>query len=592
MSGAEQPRKPSRAGGWVVNVLLAAAVLLCALIVIPAVLGFHRYVIDGGSMEPAIPYGSMAYAREVPVEELVVGDVITFQPPPEFPVEQPVTHRIVEIEETPSGRTFRTQGDANAAPDPWTMTLDSPTQPRVEFHLAYVGIHLHRTLDLVGALPPHHRARGRSGRLDRRRALAGGRPRGGPRESAARGGRNERPVTRRRCVAAAVAAAACLAAAAAHGAFTSTRTNPQTLTSVPDFLPPVAARAQAVGDVPGIVNPGRQYRVYAQVADQGNPPAGVQTVKADVTSLGGPAALSLAAGSFTAGGISYNYGSSAQTAPAGVTTGPTRPYSLTMTDALAQSSTQSFTVSVQPGCVPVAIDAVNGSGGRVRAVDRRDVIRYTYSAALKSTSLSRLGDHGPRRDLSRSHRHRPPLSGRRRRRHCPAAARQYADAAGRDRHEGELRRHERQGVQRHDRAAHGEHSRRGRRGHPDPVERTHTASGRTDSDDLDSRRRRLRLARRPVRNDGGHAAEREEQLLAPPDAPPTIRFQPASRGKPAVLMILPRKLLGLIYVAIGVFVAYSKDYLDNVETLKRVVSAGLAILLWPLLLLGIDLHIR
>jgi hypothetical protein len=57
-------------------------------------------------------------------------------------------------------------------------------------------------------------------------------------------------------------------------------------------------------------------------------------------------------------------------------------------------------------------------------------------------------------------------------------------------------------------------------------------------------------------------------------------------------MILPRKLLGLIYVAIGVFVAYSKDYLDNVETLKRVVSAGLAILLWPLLLLGIDLRIK
>ena len=169
-------------------------------------------------------------------------------------------------------------------------------------------------------------------------------------------------MTRRRCVAAAVAAGACLVAAAAYGAFTSTRTNPQTLTSVPDFLPPVAARAQVVGDVPGIVYPGRQYRVYAQVADQGNPPAGVQTVKADVTSLGGSAALSLAAGSFTAGGISYNYGSSAQTAPAGVTTGPTRPYGLTMTDALSQSSTQSFTVSVQPGCVPVAIDAANGTG--------------------------------------------------------------------------------------------------------------------------------------------------------------------------------------------------------------------------------------
>jgi hypothetical protein len=57
-------------------------------------------------------------------------------------------------------------------------------------------------------------------------------------------------------------------------------------------------------------------------------------------------------------------------------------------------------------------------------------------------------------------------------------------------------------------------------------------------------------------------------------------------------MILPRRLLGLIYVAIGIFVAYSKDYLDNLETLKRIVSALLAILLWPLLLLGVDLHIK
>jgi hypothetical protein len=56
-------------------------------------------------------------------------------------------------------------------------------------------------------------------------------------------------------------------------------------------------------------------------------------------------------------------------------------------------------------------------------------------------------------------------------------------------------------------------------------------------------------------------------------------------------MPLPPKLLGLIYVAIGVFVAASKDYLDNLETLKRILSAALAILLWPLLLLGINLHV-
>ena len=57
-------------------------------------------------------------------------------------------------------------------------------------------------------------------------------------------------------------------------------------------------------------------------------------------------------------------------------------------------------------------------------------------------------------------------------------------------------------------------------------------------------------------------------------------------------MLLPRKLLLLVYIGVGVAVAASKDYLDNLETLKRIVSAVLAIVLWPLLFLGIDLHVR
>ena len=57
-------------------------------------------------------------------------------------------------------------------------------------------------------------------------------------------------------------------------------------------------------------------------------------------------------------------------------------------------------------------------------------------------------------------------------------------------------------------------------------------------------------------------------------------------------MLLPRRLLGLIYVAIGIFVAASKDYLENLDTLKQILSALLAILLWPLLLLGVALHVK
>ena len=56
-------------------------------------------------------------------------------------------------------------------------------------------------------------------------------------------------------------------------------------------------------------------------------------------------------------------------------------------------------------------------------------------------------------------------------------------------------------------------------------------------------------------------------------------------------MIFPRKLLLLVYIAIGVAVAASKNYLENLDTVKRLASAVLAIMLWPLLYVGIDLHL-
>ena len=51
-------------------------------------------------------------------------------------------------------------------------------------------------------------------------------------------------------------------------------------------------------------------------------------------------------------------------------------------------------------------------------------------------------------------------------------------------------------------------------------------------------------------------------------------------------------LIGAVYLVIGLVVAANDNYLRNLETVRAVVSAILAILLWPLVLLGIDLHIR
>jgi hypothetical protein len=50
--------------------------------------------------------------------------------------------------------------------------------------------------------------------------------------------------------------------------------------------------------------------------------------------------------------------------------------------------------------------------------------------------------------------------------------------------------------------------------------------------------------------------------------------------------------LGIIWIVIGVAVAASYDYFERLGTLRLIISAILAILLWPLVLLGIDLHIK
>lgn len=57
-------------------------------------------------------------------------------------------------------------------------------------------------------------------------------------------------------------------------------------------------------------------------------------------------------------------------------------------------------------------------------------------------------------------------------------------------------------------------------------------------------------------------------------------------------MVLRPRLVAIAWVVIGLVIAVSKDYLENVDTVKEILSAVLAIFLWPLLLLGIDLHVR
>ena len=119
---------------------IVAAFATAAMMLAPALLGYERYVITGGSMDGAIGRGSIAFDRPVPVDDLRVGDVITYQPPPHSTTAGLVTHRIVWAGHDRDGhRAFRTKGDANRGADPWRFTLTRPTQARVAFHVPYAG---------------------------------------------------------------------------------------------------------------------------------------------------------------------------------------------------------------------------------------------------------------------------------------------------------------------------------------------------------------------------------------------------------------------------------------------------------------------
>jgi hypothetical protein len=49
-------------------------------------------------------------------------------------------------------------------------------------------------------------------------------------------------------------------------------------------------------------------------------------------------------------------------------------------------------------------------------------------------------------------------------------------------------------------------------------------------------------------------------------------------------------LLGLIYILVGIYIAFAENYI-GIRLIKLVLSALLAIFLWPLVLLGVDLRI-
>jgi signal peptidase len=137
-----RPRRSAaaRIGSGLVSLLAIAATLAGVAYLAPSLFGYERYVITGGSMSGTFEKGSIAVEKQVPVDEVAVGDVITYLPPPASGVTHLVTHRVISDTILADGsRELQTQGDANPDPDPWKFNLTGTTQPVVSFTVPHLG---------------------------------------------------------------------------------------------------------------------------------------------------------------------------------------------------------------------------------------------------------------------------------------------------------------------------------------------------------------------------------------------------------------------------------------------------------------------
>ena len=99
--------------------IVIGLVVLATALVGMRFLGYGVYVVTSGSMEPAIPIGSLIVAQAVRPESIQPGEVITYALP-----DRVVTHRVESIGDRDGRVVFVTRGDANAVADPWVVQPD------------------------------------------------------------------------------------------------------------------------------------------------------------------------------------------------------------------------------------------------------------------------------------------------------------------------------------------------------------------------------------------------------------------------------------------------------------------------------------
>jgi signal peptidase I len=116
-------------------IALAVASVTAMVTVMSQHLGFAPVLSQ--SMEPAFHPGDLVVTKPEPAADVRVGQVIAL-PVPDAPGQRYV-HRVISVTMKDGKPVVRTKGDANRAPESFSLRIDSPTVPRVVATVPQVG---------------------------------------------------------------------------------------------------------------------------------------------------------------------------------------------------------------------------------------------------------------------------------------------------------------------------------------------------------------------------------------------------------------------------------------------------------------------
>jgi signal peptidase I len=111
------------------------AVTIASVLVVPRIAGWDIVTVLSGSMTPTYPTDSVLAIESIDPAKIEAGDVIAFKPEPDAAM---VTHRVVSVDESETGLSFVTKGDANEDPDS-NPVLASAVHGRVVFGVPLLG---------------------------------------------------------------------------------------------------------------------------------------------------------------------------------------------------------------------------------------------------------------------------------------------------------------------------------------------------------------------------------------------------------------------------------------------------------------------